>query len=87
MAKVEIYTTMWCPFCHRAKGLLTAKGVAFTEVDVDVTAGARDEMVARSGGRRTVPQIFIDNRHVGGCDDLMALERGGKLDPLLQPAA
>lgn len=87
MAKVEIYTTMWCPFCHRAKGLLTAKGVQFTEIDVDVTAGARDEMVARAGGRRTVPQIFIDGRHVGGSDDLMALERSGRLDALLHPAA
>jgi glutaredoxin 3 len=87
MAKVEIYTTMWCPFCHRAKGLLTAKGAPFTEVDVDMTAGARDEMVARSGGRRTVPQIFIDGRHVGGSDDLAALERAGKLDALLKPAA
>lgn len=87
MAKVEIYTTMWCPFCHRAKGLLNAKGVEFTEVDVDVTAGARDEMVQRAGGRRTVPQIFIDGGHVGGCDDLMALERSGKLDPLLHSAA
>ena len=87
MAKVEIYTTMWCPFCHRAKGLLTAKGAPFMEIDVDMTAGARDEMVARSGGRRTVPQIFIDGRHVGGSDDLAALERAGKLDALLKPAA
>ena len=87
MAEVEIYSSSFCPYCHRAKRLLTEKGVAFTEIDVDMDPRRRAEMVQRANGGRTVPQIFIDGRHVGGCDDLHALDRAGKLDPLLQGAA
>ena len=87
MAKIEIYTSPICGFCHRAKALLTKKGAAFTEIDVTGDPGVRDAMVARAQGRRTVPQIFIDGRHIGGCDDLYALEDAGKLDPLLNPQA
>ena len=83
MAQVEIYSSMFCPFCHRAKRLLESKGAAFTEIDVDGDPERRAEMVQRAQGRRTVPQIFIDGHHVGGCDDLYALDRAGKLDPLL----
>ena len=83
MAEVTIYTTMFCPFCYRAKRLLSEKGVAFHEIEVDMDAKARAEMRERAGGRNTVPQIFIDGRHVGGCDELMALDRAGGLDPLL----
>lgn len=83
MPEVTIYATMFCPYCTRAKRLLDGKGVKYHEIDVDVTAGARAEMVKRSGGRRTVPQIFIGEAHVGGCDDLHALERAGKLDAML----
>ncbi len=83
MSEVEIYASMWCGFCQRAKTLLAAKGVEFTEIDVDATAGARDEMAARSGGQRTVPQIFIDGQHIGGSDDLAMLEFDGKLDRML----
>lgn len=83
MPDVTIYATMFCPYCARAKRLLESKGVKYTEIDVDVTIGAREEMVQRSGGRRTVPQIFINGTHVGGCDDLHALERAGKLDAML----
>ena len=72
-----------CPYCVRAKSLLAKKGVAVEEIDVFMDAGARDEMLAKSGGARTVPQIFIGDTHVGGCDDLYALEKAGKLDPLL----
>ena len=86
MADITIYTTMFCPFCVRAKRLLASKGAAFHEIDVDVTPGGRQEMVQRAGGARTVPQIFIDERHIGGCDELYALEAQGQLDPLLQPA-
>ena len=82
MTPIEIYTTPWCGFCHAAKRLLSQKGAAFTEIDATDPA-VRDRMVARSGGRRTVPQIFIGDRHVGGCDDLYALDRAGGLDPLL----
>ncbi len=82
-AKVEVYATAWCPYCSRARQLLAAKGVAFEEIDVDARPGARAEMVARSG-RHTVPQIFINRTHVGGCDDLLALDEAGGLDPLLQ---
>lgn len=87
MAQVEIYTTMWCPYCARAKRLLGEKGVAFTEYDLDETPAKRAEMVQRSGGGRTVPQIFIDDRLIGGCDDLYALDKKGGLDPLLGKAA
>jgi len=81
-ATVEIFTKFACPFCYRAKALLDSKGVSYTEKDA--TGGpARDDMLARSNGRTTVPQIFIDGHHVGGCDDLIALESAGKLDPML----
>jgi glutaredoxin 3 len=83
MADVTIYATMFCPYCARAKRLLDGKGVKYTEIDVDLTAGARDEMMKKAGGRRTVPQIFIGGRHVGGSDDLQALDRAGKLDAML----
>lgn len=83
MAKVEIYTSPICPYCWRAKRLLSAKGVAFEEVDLWAHPGRRSEMVERAGGRSTVPQIFIDGRSVGGCDDLYELERRGDLDRLL----
>jgi Glutaredoxin, GrxC family len=82
MANVRIYTTPICPYCARAKALLTEKGVSFEEVDVYMDGRARKEMVERSG-RRTVPQIFIGEHHVGGCDDLHALNASGELDPLL----
>lgn len=83
MAQVEIYATMFCPFCHRAKRLLEAKGVAYDEVDVTMSPGKRREMTERAGGRSSVPQIFIDGVHIGGSDELHALEADGKLDPLL----
>ncbi|QMW23827.1 glutaredoxin 3 [Sandaracinobacteroides saxicola] len=83
MATVEIYTKFLCPYCARAKSLLTAKGVSFEEVDISMGGPKRSEMIARSGGRTTVPQIFIDGRHIGGSDDLAALDRAGGLDPLL----
>lgn len=86
MAKVEIYTSMLCGFCYRAKKLLEQKGVDFTEIDVMANPARRPEMIERSGGLTSVPQIFIDDRHVGGCDDLYALESTHKLDNLLQPA-
>lgn len=83
MKPVEIYTTPLCGYCHAAKRLLTQKGVAFTEIDVSRDAALRSAMVARAGGRRTVPQIFVGDTHVGGCDDLYALDGAGRLDPLL----
>ncbi len=83
MARVTIYTTTLCPYCHMAKELLRAKSVAFEEVDVTGKAALRAEMSSKAGGRHTVPQIWIGDHHVGGCDDLMALERNGTLDPLL----
>ncbi|HZQ40858.1 MAG TPA: glutaredoxin 3 [Rhizomicrobium sp.] len=83
MKPVRIYTTPICPYCVRAKSLLTKKGAPFEEVDVFMDAGARDEMLAKSGGARTVPQIFIGDTHVGGYDELYALERAGDLDGLL----
>ena len=83
MARVDIYTTRYCPYCHAAKRLLSHKGVEFTEIDVTGDAKRRSEMVARANGRMTVPQIFIGSTHVGGYDDLAALDRAGKLDPLL----
>ena len=86
MAKVEIYTTPICPYCLRAKRLLTDKGVAFTEIDVSGDPGKREEMLARADGRYTVPQIFIDGVGVGGSDDLHDLDRAGKLDPMLKRA-
>lgn len=86
MPDIEIYTQPWCGFCARAIALLTKKGVAFREIDAPAGSPAREEAVRRSGGRTTVPQIFIDGAHVGGCDDLLALERAGRLDKLLQAA-
>ncbi|MFN0044314.1 MAG: glutaredoxin 3 [Alphaproteobacteria bacterium] len=87
MAHVQIYTTMMCPYCHRAKALLEDKGVAFEEIDVTYDPKTRETMTARAGGRRTVPQIFIDGRAVGGSDELAALEESGELDNLLGRAA
>ena len=83
MTTVEIYTSPFCGYCHRAKALLSKKGVDFTEIDVLSTPGARQEMERRSGGGRTVPQVFIDGRAVGGSDRLAELDRMGELDPLL----
>ena len=83
MAQVEMYSSMFCPFCSRAKHLLTQKGVKFIEIDVDTSPGRRNEMLERANGQHTVPQIFIDNRHVGGSDDLAALDRAGQLDGML----
>ncbi|MBY6049557.1 glutaredoxin 3 [Vannielia litorea] len=80
---IEIYTTPICGFCIRAKRLLTEKGVEFTEIDLFEEPGRRSEMMDRAGGRHTVPQIFIGETHVGGSDDLFALESAGKLDPML----
>lgn len=84
MQPVEIYTKPLCGFCHAAKKLLQRKGVTFTEIDVAREPGRRAEMLQRAQGRHTVPQIFIGQTHVGGCDELFALERGGRLDPMLQ---
>lgn len=83
MAKIEIYTSPFCGYCVRAKRLLDSKSAAFQEIDVAVDDQRRDEMVARAGGRRTVPQIFINGQHIGGCDELYALESAGKLALLL----
>jgi glutaredoxin 3 len=80
---IEIYTTRWCPYCHSAKALLSRKGAAFKEIDVSGDWNERRSMIERAHGRTTVPQIFIGKTHVGGCDDLYALDRAGKLDPLL----
>ncbi|BAU41629.1 glutaredoxin 3 [Thermoleptolyngbya sichuanensis A183] len=82
-ANVEIYTWSTCPFCIRAKALLNKKGVDFTEYCIDGDEAARAEMADRANGRRSLPQIFIDGVHVGGCDDLHALDRQGKLDAML----
>lgn len=80
---VTIYSTGWCPYCDRARGLLDRKGVGYREVKVDEDPAERETMLKRSGGRRTVPQIFIGERHVGGYDDLYALDKAGELDRLL----
>jgi glutaredoxin 3 len=80
---VEIYTKAWCPYCWRAKELLEAKGVKYREISVDYGGEEREQMIQRANGRTTVPQIFIREWHVGGCDDLMALERSGGLDKLI----
>jgi glutaredoxin 3 len=82
MAEVTIYTKPYCPYCIRAVSLLEKKGVQFTEIEAAFDATKRQEMMQRSG-RATFPQIFVGDRHIGGCDDMMALEREGKLDPLL----
>lgn len=81
--KIVVYTKSWCPYCQRAKSLLTSKSLSFTEIDVEADARRSEEMIARSG-RRTVPQIFFGERHVGGCDDLYALEGSGELDRLIR---
>jgi glutaredoxin 3 len=86
MAPVDIYTIRYCPFCEDAKHLLSQKGVNFNEIDVSGNRDRRNEMIERANGRGTYPQIFIGGTHVGGCDDLYALEEAGKLDPLLAGA-
>jgi glutaredoxin 3 len=83
MARIEIYTTRYCGYCHSAKALLTRKGVTFSEIDVTGDREGRSRMVERANGRMTVPQIFIGSTHVGGCDELYDLDRAGRLDPLL----
>lgn len=83
MPDVTIYTTMLCPYCYRAKGLLAKKGVSFTEIDVGMDGDKRSEMTERADGGTSVPQIFVGDTHIGGCDDLFALESAGKLDPML----
>lgn len=83
MAKVEIYTKAFCPYCYRAKALLDSKGVEYEEIDITMGGPRRPEMIQRAHGRTTVPQIFIDDKHVGGSDDLAALDREGGLDTLL----
>lgn len=83
MQRVEIYTTPTCPYCHRAKALLAEKGVSYEETDVSADPAIRSAMTDRAGGKRSVPQIFIGETHVGGCDDLYALDQAGKLDALL----
>lgn len=83
MAKIEIYTKAFCPYCTRAKALLDGKHAAYEEIDITMGGPRRAEMIDRAHGRSTVPQIFIDGRHVGGSDDLAALDRRGALDPLL----
>lgn len=84
MADVAIYTKSYCPYCRSAKELLKSKGQTFTEIDVEHDEAKRQEMIKKSGGRMTVPQIFINGKHIGGCDDLHALDAAGKLDPLLK---
>lgn len=84
MATVTIYTTSLCPYCHMAKNLLRNKGISFEEIDVGGRPELREVMREKAGGRSTVPQIWIGQRHVGGCDDLYALDRRGELDPLLK---
>jgi glutaredoxin 3 len=83
MAQIEIYTTFMCPYCSRAKALLDKKGQTYNEIDVSYDAAKREEMTRKAGGLRTVPQIWINGTHVGGSDDLYALERAGKLDAML----
>lgn len=80
---VTMYTTSWCPYCVKAKALLSRKGVTPAEINIEEVAGAKDEMIAKSG-LMTVPQIFVGDRHLGGCDDLYALEQAGQLDAILQ---
>jgi len=83
VAVVEIYSSMWCPFCHRAKLLLDRKGVEYNEIDVGIHPELREEMLQRSEGRHTVPQIFIDDQGIGGCDELIELDRTGKLEKII----
>lgn len=87
MAEIEIYSSFMCPYCYRAKKLLDGKGVSYVEIDVSSAPRRRVEMTERAGGQSTVPQIFIDGQHVGGCDELYALDAAGKLDPLLEGRA
>ena len=87
MATIEIYTTPFCPYCVRAKRLLSGKGVSFQEIDLYQEPGRREEMMRRAQGRYTVPQIFIDGQGIGGSDELHALDAAGRLDPMLRPAA
>ena len=86
MARIEVYSTFLCPFCYRAKKLLESKGVDFEEIDVMLRPGRRAEMTTRSGGRTIVPQIFVDDRHIGDCDEIYDLEAAGKLTPMLEGA-
>jgi glutaredoxin 3 len=86
VAGIVMYSTFWCPYCERARALLKAKGVPFEDIDVESVPGARETMIERSG-RRKVPQIFIGTRHVGGYDELVALDAEGGLDPLLRASA
>jgi glutaredoxin 3 len=83
MSNVVIYTKDYCPYCHRAKALLDSKGVTYTEYDIAAQPELRDEMIDKANGGTTVPQIFINDTHIGGCDDMMAIEAQGKLDTLL----
>jgi len=83
MADIEIYTKAWCPYCIRAKSLLKGKKHSYSEIDIGRDSKKREEMIQRANGRATVPQIFIDGAHVGGCDELVALDRAGKLDGML----
>ncbi len=84
MPRIEVYTKAFCPYCTRAKQLLAAKGASFDEYDITMGGPKRSEMIQRANGRTTVPQIFIGDRHIGGSDDLYALDREGQLEPLLQ---
>ncbi len=84
MAKIEIYSSPFCGFCHRAKSLLQSKNAEFEDIDVMMDRVRKAEMMERADGRTSVPQIFIDGEHVGGCDELFALESAGKLDPMLE---
>jgi glutaredoxin 3 len=84
MPAITIYTKSWCPYCSAAKKLLAEKGAAFTEIDIEKKPEARAEMIQKAKGRSTVPQIFIGEKHVGGCDDLYDLDDRGQLEPLLQ---
>ena len=83
MPEVELYTTMFCPYCSRARALLSRKGIEFTDIDIIEQPNRRDEMIRRAGGRTSVPQIFINGEHIGGCDDMVALDNAGKLDAKL----
>jgi glutaredoxin 3 len=87
MAHIEIFSTFLCPFCYRAKKLLESKGVEYEEIDVMLKPARRAEMTSRSGGRTSVPQIFVDGRHIGDCDEIHALEAAGKLTPMLEGAS
>ena len=86
MANILMYCTPYCPYCIRARSLLERKGVEYTDIDIGSEPDRREEMEAKAGGRTSVPQIFIDDRHIGGFDDMAALDRAGELDPLLWPS-